>query len=115
MRRNAAIGAPDASRFCLAPVYFSLPIPSIEAAFGLHFAHMLADEVKRNVRAIYANSKQRSDAERQQALMAIDRKLLDLELIEEGMIRAADEVGLSVLRRPDANPLAVLAHQSVLP
>jgi hypothetical protein len=56
-----------------------------------------------------------TDAKCEAKLTALDRELLDLELVEESLIRTAERGGFAIPRRHDANPLAVLADDSVLP
>jgi hypothetical protein len=48
-------------------------------------------------------------AQREQRLAELDGHLLDAETHEELLVREAEAVGLSVLRRADADPRAVLA------
>ncbi|TIN84869.1 hypothetical protein [Mesorhizobium sp.] len=55
-----------------------------------------------------------ADAHRQ-LLAKFDAELLDLELAEESLVRAAEAAGIEILRRGDADPRAVLAADSSLP
>lgn len=50
-----------------------------------------------------------TDAERARLLAELDAEILQAERIEESMIRAAAVEGLEILRRPDADPRAVLS------
>lgn len=54
-------------------------------------------------------------ADRHSRLQVIDEQLFNLELSEESIIRSAERLGLDVLRRPKADPRAVLAHDEALP
>ncbi|SIP89866.1 hypothetical protein SAMN05880590_10177 [Rhizobium sp. RU35A] len=54
-------------------------------------------------------------ATRADRIRSVDRKILDAELAEESMIRSAEAAGFPILRRRDADPRAVLAHEKVLP
>jgi len=47
-------------------------------------------------------------------LARIDAELLDAELAEEGVIRDLEASGFDMLRRPDADPRALLAADEVL-
>lgn len=55
------------------------------------------------------------DETNQAAITLLNRQLLDLELAEESIIRAADKNGYEIRRRADADPRAVLAHDSAMP
>jgi hypothetical protein len=52
--------------------------------------------------------------DRPAAIQRLDADLLGLELREEAIIRAAEEHGFNIPRRPDADPRAVLAHDGDL-
>lgn len=75
-------------------------------AFRSHLAEMIAPA--------YADAKPIEAAEREAALRRIDDDLFDLETAEEAAIRSAEAAGLSVLRRADADPRAVLASDQEL-
>lgn len=62
----------------------------------------------------YADAKPIEAAEREASLRRLDEELLDIELAEEAAIRAAEAAGMSVLRRADADPRAVLAGDDAL-
>lgn len=53
--------------------------------------------------------------DRETQLKATDAEILDLELLDEAMVRASELSGLAVHRRADADPRAVLAPDSALP
>jgi hypothetical protein len=55
------------------------------------------------------------DAKRERELARIDGEILDCDLAEEAMIRAAAAVGITIARRPDADPRAVMARDQDLP
>ncbi|MER8844032.1 MULTISPECIES: hypothetical protein [Mesorhizobium] len=74
-----------------------------------------AKAMEGKIRQALADRPGYTDAERAAKLDAIDAELLDLELVEESLIRNAEQAGFEVLRRHDANPAAVLAHDSALP
>jgi len=75
----------------------------------------MAEKMKEEVEAFYASASGLSDEERKHQLRELDRKLLDAELAEESMIRSAENSGFAIIRRRDADPRAVLAHDKVLP
>lgn len=56
-----------------------------------------------------------SASDRAAAIAKHDMQILDLELSEEAIIRAAEAAGIDVLRRADADPRAVLARKEDLP
>jgi hypothetical protein len=56
-----------------------------------------------------------SAREREERRSDIEKELLDLECIEERLIRDAKSVGLAIRRRPGAEPRAVLATGESLP
>lgn len=62
----------------------------------------------------YAQHAAMSAADKAAAILKIDAELLDLELAEEGAIRAAEAAGLAIERREDADPRAVLAADTAL-
>lgn len=75
-----------------------------------------AENAKRAVRAKYeAGLKWISDEDREDRLRKIDRDILDTEMAEEALIRSGEEAGFRVLRRVDADPVAVLAFDRDLP
>lgn len=56
-----------------------------------------------------------TDHELAARLAVIDAEIMSAELAEEFAVRQLEQAGVSVLRRADASPLAVLAHDSALP
>ena len=63
----------------------------------------------------YATGPGVTAAERAALLAKADAHLLEMSLVEEAIIRACEGAGMAVLRRPDADPRAVLAPDSALP
>jgi hypothetical protein len=49
-------------------------------------------------------------AEKAARLAEIDGRLLELEIVEERLVRQGEAIGLSVLRREDADPAVVIAR-----
>jgi hypothetical protein len=79
-------------------------------------AELLGEKLKARLRRQYDKTPDGlTDADRKAKLSALDRELLDLELVEESLIRSAETAGFDVLRRHDADPAAVLADDSALP
>lgn len=77
--------------------------------------HSFRDQLAELIAPAYANGAKPIEAdEREATLRRIDDELLDLEMAEEGAIRGAEAAGLSVLRRADADPRAVLASDEEL-
>lgn len=87
-------------------ILIALLIGANREAFRSQLAEMIAPA--------YADAKPIEAAEREATLRRIDDELLDLEMAEEGAIRGAEAAGLSVLRRADADPRAVLASDEEL-
>jgi hypothetical protein len=95
-------------------------VPWIDAIFNTQRIRSLVAESLRTAVAAEiarADAKQPgiTDGDREQQLKAIDEDLLHLELVEESIIRAAEESGMKIPRRPDADPRAVLAPAQDLP
>ena len=85
-----------------------------------HFAVALGAEqygkhLKKRLREAYADQPGISDADRQKELARIDADLMAAELVEESLIRNAERAGITLQRRRDANPAAVLAADEALP
>lgn len=94
---------------------YTMPMCRIDTAIAAIVAQQVAEEMKRQVKEHYASLSVPSEHEREARSVTLDRQLLDCELTEESIIRQAEAVGLPVLRRSDADPRAVLAHDKVLP
>ena len=90
-----------------------------EHDFGaLSIAYMgdaFIEAVKQEVIRAYGDERGISEKERQRLLAENDAELLAAELSEESLIRGAEDQGFDVDRREDADPRAVLAHESCLP
>jgi len=87
--------------------------------FGALVIAYLGDQIieaaTAEVRQAYTDRQGISDEDRQKLMDANDREILSAELLEEAIIRGAEEQGFSIERRMDADPRAVLAHESALP
>ncbi len=108
--------APSPQRFSIAPSNWKLPdAGNINAVITAYQGEALAAAVKQEISDLYATQRGLSDQQRASALADVDRKLFELELAEESLIRGAEASNIPVSRRADADPRAVLAHQSVMP
>lgn len=88
-------------------VLMGLLIGANRDAFRKQLAEMIAPAYENGAQPIAAD-------EREATLRRIDDDLIDLEKAEEAAIRGAEAAGLSVLRRVDADPRAVLASDEAL-
>lgn len=110
------VGSP--SRFSVSPNRWeSRYEPTID--FGAltlaYLGDQLLDAVSSEIKQLYAGRPGVTDKERQKLFDDNDRQILDAELMEEAIIRQAEQQGYSIERRVDADPRAVLAHESALP
>ncbi|QCL72138.1 MULTISPECIES: hypothetical protein [Agrobacterium] len=108
--------APSPSRFATDPGRWRLPGFDVLAdALVAYQGDVLASAMKQEISEIYQSEKGLTDAERAKRLADLDQSLLNAELSEEALIREAETSGITVNRRADADPRAVLAHQDALP
>jgi len=113
---NAREKAPGPDRFSWSPSNWRQPDSTeIADAVTAYQADALAIAVKQEVSDLYKTMQGLTDRQRELALADVDRKILELELAEEALIRGAEASNIPVNRRADADPRAVLAHHSVLP
>lgn len=94
---------------------YQLPIMNAESLLIAQMAARMSDTLKADIEKLYAERPGITEEERVMRVREIERKLLDAELTEESMIRAAEAGGFPVLRRGNADPRAVLAHDKALP
>ncbi|TAY68453.1 hypothetical protein [Rhizobium leguminosarum] len=121
MRMNIAsaqkkVGLP--LRFATAPDKWKSRYEPTDDFGSLMLAYLgdqLIDAVTAEIKQAYEDRPGITDQERQKRLDANDREILDAELMEEAIIRQAEQQGFSIERRVDADPRAVLAHESALP
>lgn len=113
--RDVSEAFPSPDRFAKRHKYYTMPDVRISTAISALLAGQVAEEMKRRVKEHYASLRVPNEEEREVRSSALDRQLLDCELTEESIIRQAEAAGLPVLRRSDADPRAVLAHDKVLP
>jgi hypothetical protein len=93
---------------------------SLDAYYNARLEWALADHIREKlaakIEAAYAGGITGiEDAERERQLARIDADIADCEAAEETMIRAAQEAGITIARRSDADPRAVLARDADLP
>lgn len=83
---------------------------------AFYLKNELTAAITKGVKELYTNSlKSISEEERTDRLAEIDRNILDAEMSEESIIRAAEKAGFKIVRRKDADPRAVLATDVFLP
>ena len=70
----------------------------------------IREQVVRKLTSFYANKTPMSAADRDAELEKIDGELFQLGVAEESLLRDAEQLGLRVWRRPDADPRATLAR-----
>lgn len=106
----------DLARRFVQPIYRE-PKAIDQASIVVAVIHdRVRDAVMKAVTDTYSNGHSGiSRQDRDRALAEADERMLQMELAEEAIIRAAEAAGLDVLRRADANPTAVLAATEVLP
>lgn len=112
---DASEAFPNPNHFARRHRSYAMPNVRISTAINALLAGQVAEEMKRRVKEHYASLSVLSEDEREARSTALDRQLLDCELTEESIIRQAEAAALPVLRRSDADPRAVLAHDKVLP
>ncbi|MFC3165411.1 hypothetical protein [Ciceribacter thiooxidans] len=112
-KEKQAEALPLAERF-LTPDY-TMPSFRFDMIALFLAADSVGEHLKAQVREKVESAGSIDDAERHMRLADLDRQLLDCELSEESIIRQAEGMGFDVIRRPDADPRAVLAHDKVLP
>jgi hypothetical protein len=121
MRRDIADAQQRSTRpsqFAVSPASWSKSYHSMAEPGTLALAwlgDLLIDAVPAQIKAVYGENAGVTDHERQKLLDENDRELLDTELAEESIIRYAEDQGFSIERRIDADPRAILAHQSEMP
>lgn len=103
------------SMFGSCPKNWRFPEGQLADAVAIYLAPQVEAAMKANVRRFYQTTSGVSEGERSDRLDEIDRQILDLELAEESIIREAEKYGMTLQRREDADPRAVLAHDSALP
>lgn len=75
----------------------------------------MGEAMSKRISHFYKETSGITGNERAAELGVLRRNLLDAELAEESLIRAAESAGFKVSRRPDADPKAVLAASTMLP
>lgn len=102
-----------AARF-VAPGYrqpaSGVPMEIIAAAIAGPLRDLIGGAISKS----YGSAKGISAADRARELEKAERELLELECAEEAIIRHAEQCGIDVLRRIDADPRAVLCSGEFL-
>lgn len=108
--------APDPTRFVGPPAGYTAPrLVDLSDLFAAYMGPALADAMKAEVEDLYESTPGVTEDDRADRLEKIDGELLDAELAEESIIRAAEAAGFPMARRYDADPRVVLAHDKALP
>ena len=92
--------------------------PEIHDRLRFLYAHLLrvvGEEMKADLDELYGEAPVVDDAKREGELLKLEGELLDCELVEESVIRAAEAAGFPITRRADADVRAVLATADSLP
>lgn len=76
---------------------------------------LMRERLASGIEAKYAPGDGPTVEEHRRMLAKLDAEILDLELVEESLVRAAEAAGIETLRRGDADPRAVLASNEALP
>ncbi|TGQ94637.1 hypothetical protein EN851_03535 [Mesorhizobium sp. M8A.F.Ca.ET.208.01.1.1] len=91
-------------------------IESAAGFFALAFAApLMRERLAAEISAEYSAGDGPTAEAHKQMLAKLDAELLELEMAEEALLRAAEAAGIEILRRIDADPRAVLAADSALP
>lgn len=89
--------------------------PNVEALFfRVHRDRILAD-LEHDIDIVADDASALSDEQRAKRISACKAAILDQERTEESLIVMAAESGLSVMRRPDADPRAILGLANSMP
>ena len=110
--RNAA---PSVRQFVHNEKHWHVPSFDQDAAVILSLESSIRKNLQDQIDLFYQSENGIEDFERAQMLADIDRKILDVELAEEAIIRSAEKAGAIINRRWDADVRAVLASDRVLP
>lgn len=116
--QQAKAVAPEPARFAGSEDWSfpAIHYPETQAAMLMaYLSPHLLDAAKDELAAFYEGKPTLTERERHDQVAAIDRQLLDAELTEESLIRAAEAEGFPIARRQDADIFALLAHDEVLP
>lgn len=74
----------------------------------------VADVLKKLLAESYADDDGLEPGERDAECAKLDRQIADCEMAEEAAVRDAEDAGLAILRRGDADPRATLATDTAL-
>ena len=78
-------------------------------------AEGVADMIRARLAQAYQGQREPMAADEQRtALDRLDGEILSAELPEEAVVRELEQAGFEILRRPDADPKALLAHDAEL-
>lgn len=111
------VGGPTvkAEAFTTSNPSWAPPSIDFEAALSSFLAPIVGEVLRKELDALYEQIAPLGEDDRRERLRHIERRLLDLEMAEESIIRSSEAGGFAILRRADADPTAVLAHDKALP
>ncbi|NSZ82937.1 hypothetical protein G6L97_00760 [Agrobacterium tumefaciens] len=89
------------------------PAEALDFMMGI-LSQMVRGEMLKLLTANYGDIEGLTEADRKSQIEAKTAEALALELSEEAIIRHLEDLGLDILRRFDADPLAVLASKESL-
>lgn len=109
--------APTADRFTWAAGYGDGPeyLRDDAAMIFAYLGPLVKEAIRGKLAEIYKQAPGISEDERAEKLDFLDRELLDAELTEESIIRAAEQAGFPIHRRANADPRVVLAPDEDMP
>lgn len=114
---RSKVGGPTVKAEVFTPSNPSWRLPALdfEAALSSFLAPLVGEVLRKELDALYEQIAPLGEDDRRERLGRIERRLLDLEMAEESIIRSSETGGFAILRRADADPAAVLAHDKALP
>lgn len=116
VRQQASKGiAPSARSFTLPASEWHFPAGNLEGLILELMASQVEAALTADLEEIYRDRPGVSEVEREELRRQADREILDLELVEESIIREARKLGIPIDWRGDVDPRAFLADESALP
>ncbi|MGQ3211609.1 hypothetical protein [Shinella sp.] len=115
LTRLAGERAPGPKAFMQSPPSYREPNAGYSDIAFAYLDDLIRERMASGIKEAHANAVGLTESEREERLRAFDRDILDIELAEESLIRAAEAANFPIQRRAAADPRAVLAHDKVLP
>lgn len=94
---------------------YSVPRSDFDTAIASFAIPLIRQSALSMLETHYETIGKVDDEVNQDKITSLNRKLFDLEMAEESIIRAADKNGFEIRRRGDADPRAVLAPDKAMP